>query len=336
MSGFLYVSEGTCEDARLAALQDLQISGGGPEETLDRMARLLKATLDFPIGYVALVNLDSQIIKSRLDVSVCDGTRAGAFCSQTIDMSVPLIIPDTLQDPRVSTLSQVRLAPFIRSYWGCPLTTQSGFNIGTLCVVDFVPRYPRDGDDAILRDFGRLAIEYIELRAQVSTDLLTGVQTRRSFFADGEHIFESCRSRYDAMSCIVFDLNHFKLINDTLGHSTGDDVLRMTGHLLRRELRSESVIGRIGGEEFAVLLPGERLDGAFKVAERLRRMLENVSSPTLPAVTASFGIAECLASDKSIDDLIKRADAAAYAAKAGGRNCTFPKLGVNGSNTTRD
>ncbi|WP_176960368.1 sensor domain-containing diguanylate cyclase [Ensifer sp. YR511] len=326
MSGFLYVQERTSEDARLAALQDLQISGGGPEETLDRMARLLKTSLGFPVGYVALINLDRQIIKSRLELSVCDGTRAGAFCSRTIDMSTPLIIPDTLQDPRVSTLPQVRSAPFIRSYWACPLTTHSGFNIGTLCVVDFVPRFPRNGDDAILRDFGRLAIEYIELRAQVSTDPLTGVQTRRTFFADGEHIFESCRSRRDALSCIVFDLDYFKAINDTWGHSMGDDVLRMTGNLLRKELRSDFIIGRVGGEEFAVLLPSERLDGAFRLAERLRCLLEGYASPSCPTITASFGIAECLASDRSINDLIERADAAAYTAKAAGRNCTFPRV----------
>lgn len=316
------------EQERIAALADLQVVDGGPEETFDRIARLAKASLGFPLAYVSLIDLDRQILKTHVAEPVCDGSRNTAFCSVTIETQDVLVITDTLADERFSRFPQVVGEPHIRSYWGVPLTTRMGFNVGALCVLDRVPRNPRDGDLSLLKELGRLTVECMELRAQATTDVLTGVQCRRSFFAEGERLFATRHAERQPLSCVVLDVDHFKRINDEFGHAVGDDVLRTLGDLLRNELRPDSVAGRIGGEEFAILLPGESILAAFAVGERLRVKFADLGGHRLPPVSASFGLAERSDSDVVLGDLVRRADQQTYMAKRAGRNCTYPKLAL--------
>ena len=120
------------------------------------------------------------------------------------------------------------------------------------------------------------------------------------------------------MSLVMFDLDHFKMINDTYGHSAGDVVLSSLSGLVKGHIRASDSLGRWGGEEFMLLLPEKRLGAAVGVAEKLRTLIEEQKNEATN-VTASFGVAEFRAGD-TIETIYDRADNAMYKAKNNGRN----------------
>jgi diguanylate cyclase (GGDEF)-like protein len=158
-------------------------------------------------------------------------------------------------------------------------------------------------------------------RQQAYTDSLTGLSTRRHFFELAER--ELGRSkRYGSPLCVVmFDFDQFKEINDRYGHAVGDRVLADAARLLKDQLREVDVVGRYGGDEFAILLPETRLPTAKHVAERLRRsiakaefQIDGDSSETVH-LTASLGVAQYTQDCENVDMLLDRADQALYFAK---------------------
>jgi diguanylate cyclase len=169
-------------------------------------------------------------------------------------------------------------------------------------------------------------VERENLFREMSTiDGLTRLTNRRSFIERSQSEFARAqRVPVTGISCIMIDIDHFKKINDTLGHHAGDVVLVKTSALLLASARPYDEVGRYGGEEFAILLPATTLEVATQVAERLR---EEIARQKLTVdgkvvrVTASFGVA-CFpgANIQNINDLLKAADKALYAAKYGGRN----------------
>jgi diguanylate cyclase (GGDEF)-like protein len=154
-------------------------------------------------------------------------------------------------------------------------------------------------------------------------DHLTGACSRRAFFALAERERARAQRSRAALSLLLFDVDHFKRINDTHGHATGDRVLVEIVLHARAVVRAIDVCGRLGGEEFAVLLPDTGQTTALQAAERLRAGLERASRPGSGSVgvpyTVSIGVAT-LAPGETIAAMLSRADAALYAAKAGGRN----------------
>lgn len=160
-------------------------------------------------------------------------------------------------------------------------------------------------------------------RQAVSCDHLTGIANRRAFFEAAELELERRRRSPRALSLILFDADHFKSINDRHGHPAGDAVLRHFARLLTETFRQVDVVARIGGEEFAVLLPSTNLHGAMIVAERMRQAVAanavEVGRVAIP-YTVSGGVATMSDAVTGLDDLMKRADEALYRAKAAGRN----------------
>jgi len=155
-------------------------------------------------------------------------------------------------------------------------------------------------------------------------DFLTGAWSRRAFFEFAERELLRVQRNGRAVSLMLFDVDHFKRINDSWGHAIGDRVLQEIVQRAGREIRSMDYLARVGGEEFAVLLPEVDASGAWTVAERLRAALEaRGADGTLPqagvSYTVSIGVATRRPSE-SIADLLQRADIALYEAKAGGRN----------------
>lgn len=157
-------------------------------------------------------------------------------------------------------------------------------------------------------------------------DALTGLPNRRQFMRAGEQMFDGVRRYGRPASLVVIDLDHFKAINDRYGHAAGDAVLRAAAGLLKQHERGADLPARLGGEEFAILLPETDLDGAVVLAERLRTACEGlrVTEPgglwSGLTVTMSLGVATCDPEDRSFDDLFRRADATLYRAKHKGRN----------------
>ncbi len=162
-----------------------------------------------------------------------------------------------------------------------------------------------------------------ETQDQAITDPLTGVYNRRGLFQIGDFEFERARRINRPFSAMIFDIDHFKKVNDQYGHATGDQTLRGMAERCRVSSRSVDVIGRYGGEEFVVLLPETNLESARMVAERLRMTIMKEPFATdggdLP-VTISIGVAETSQQD-TLKTLIERADMALYEAKRAGRNC---------------
>jgi diguanylate cyclase (GGDEF)-like protein len=123
------------------------------------------------------------------------------------------------------------------------------------------------------------------------------------------------------LSVILFDLDHFKAINETFGHERGDDALAAVGELLQTDVRASDYAGRYGGEEFLVLLPDTGREGALVLAEKLRRAVENIMLPGMEGkISASFGVASLPTDVGDGDALVRLADRALLAAKTAGRN----------------
>jgi diguanylate cyclase (GGDEF)-like protein/PAS domain S-box-containing protein len=160
-------------------------------------------------------------------------------------------------------------------------------------------------------------------RRATSCDHLTGIANRRAFFEAAELEIERRKRSPRPLSLIAFDVDHFKRVNDTYGHPAGDAVLRRLATVLASTFRQVDVVARIGGEEFAVLLPSTGLEAAVLVAERFRRAVEaepiEVDGIRI-ACTVSGGVATMDDGSSALDLLMKRADRALYKAKSGGRN----------------
>lgn len=163
-----------------------------------------------------------------------------------------------------------------------------------------------------------------EIARQAQTDYLTGVFNRRYFMAQGSAEIERARRYGSALSILMLDIDFFKRINDRYGHSTGDAVLRKLTEVCQFALRSLDVFGRLGGEEFAILLPETDQVAALDVAERLRLIVADARVPIEGAQAVSFtvsiGVSSMLPTSGGIDDLLNAADKALYAAKNAGRN----------------
>jgi diguanylate cyclase (GGDEF)-like protein len=155
-----------------------------------------------------------------------------------------------------------------------------------------------------------------ETQLQASTDGLTGLVNRRSL----ENRVRQLRAEGTPYALVMADLDHFKALNDAAGHETGDRALRIFSETLRTALRTDDVACRYGGEEFAVVLPGVDLHESVEIVERIRADLDDATGRgDTPAFTASFGIAHSTEAD-DFEDLVQRADAALFAAKAAGRD----------------
>ena len=161
-----------------------------------------------------------------------------------------------------------------------------------------------------------------ELRRIADVDVLTGVGSRRAFMTATERRLDLA-AEASSLCVIAVDIDHFKQINDRYGHNAGDKVLSAIGEQLRHECRPTDVVGRLGGEEFAILLPNTTLDNAATIAERLRKQLSAAVIPltgvTRISVSASFGVARHIDGD-SCELLLARADGCLYRAKNAGRN----------------
>jgi diguanylate cyclase (GGDEF)-like protein len=159
------------------------------------------------------------------------------------------------------------------------------------------------------------------VRMDAESDFLSGLKTRRAF----EQLASSychARSGEYAASIIIIDLDHFKQVNDEYGHSAGDAVIRAIGELICRQTRTSDMAGRMGGEEFCLILPGTDLAGARTLGDRLRTRISELEMTDLAKdvrITASFGVAE-LGQNTLFEDIYPVADAALYEAKSCGRN----------------
>jgi diguanylate cyclase len=163
------------------------------------------------------------------------------------------------------------------------------------------------------------------IRAESLTDPLTGLGNRKYFDRSIEAEVENALANGEPLSLLMFDIDHFKSFNDSYGHLTGDQVLRLVGMSLKQTIKGQDITARYGGEEFAVVLPNTALRQALTVADHIRRAVmakelkKKSTGEILGRVTISVGVSMLKPGDDT-DSLIERADACLYAAKRNGRN----------------
>lgn len=310
------------ERKRLAALFALDLMQGPREPILDRLVRLAQAEFGTRSAAIVLIDRTTAIFQTKIGTNARRCPRDLWPCNLTIRAPEPLILQDIAQDDRFDALSAVAGAPEARSYAGFPLITREGLAIGTLALFDPEPgRIPAGRADLGMALAG-LVMDAIVLNQLASRDPLTGVLNRRGFMEQYEREVQHCWTEGAPLSLIMMDIDHFKSVNDRFGHPVGDEVLRRVARKISDVPEDTALVGRLGGEEFAILLREKEPGEARAFAERVRQRIEMLRFDTVPelTVTSSFGIAELGEFSRNAAQLLARADAALYDAKTSGRN----------------
>lgn len=343
------------EDRRLKALRGYQILDTLPEQVYDDFLAIASTIFGCPIAQLSFIDADRQWFKARIGIEQQETPRDVAFCAHAITRPGEImIVRDAQEDPRFRDNLLVTSAPHIRFYAGAPLVTPDGDAVGTVCVIDREPRDATPAQQEALMILSRQIVDHLELRRGVAeledlvlrqdarveeleearrgledsernlrtqslTDHLTGVGNRRALESRLRDELARIGRHGGALSVAMIDLDRFKEFNDDFGHLEGDHALVSVASLLSSDLRTQDYLGRFGGEEFVVVLPGTRLRGAMVMAERFRRTIQRASWSRRP-LTISVGVAST--EDGTIDsgDLLRQADEALYRSKTEGRN----------------
>ena len=162
------------------------------------------------------------------------------------------------------------------------------------------------------------------LHKLANTDALTDLANRRYTFNYAEDMLVQAKKEQQNFAIIIFDIDHFKQINDTYGHPAGDVALKGIAIIANEYVRNSDILGRIGGEEFLVILPNTSSNQAHEIAERIRKAIEEKDftlGDTLVNISASFGISQLAQNQPNFNQIFHEADIALYQAKNSGRNC---------------
>ncbi len=259
------------ETARLLSLHSLRILDTPSEERFDRITRMAKRMFGVEICLVSLVDSERQWFKSKQGLDVCETSRNISFCGHAIHDDAIMVVGDASHDPRFSDNPLVVETPFIRFYAGCPIRDSKDYKMGTLCLIDSAPREFSTEDRAILFDFAAMIEDELRATSHGTVDELTQIANRRGFNMVATHMLSLCRRTGTNAELLFFDLDEFKGLNDTHGHSAGDDVLQHFAKLLIKCFRTADVIGRMGGDEFVVMMTASKESSAMAI-DRMNRM----------------------------------------------------------------
>ena len=337
--------------ARLRAVARTQLTSSATKPAFDRLTRLAATMLRAPTALISLIDDQRQLYKSAYGLgeplaSTGETPVADTFCKYVVSGRKPLVVEDARRHPVLATYPGV-LAELVASYAGVPLQTSDAQVIGTLCVFDPCPReWPPELIDA-LTDLAQATITEIELRstlrdlhqsreelqhanarlhtlhadadARSRRDEMTGLLNRRGFLASAR---EAASHAHGGTVVVYADLDGLKHINDTLGHEAGDAAIVAAAHVLRAAFRTTDLIGRLGGDELAVLVTNA--DGEV-AAQLLARVHEEAARFNATAgcgwrLAISAGYVACRPGEPAdVDAMLAAADNQMYAIKRGRR-----------------
>ncbi|ARP94980.1 putative bifunctional diguanylate cyclase/phosphodiesterase [Bordetella genomosp. 13] len=338
------------EGARLQALAEYGLGGDRPPPGLEPVAQIAARMFGMPVAAVNFIGSDHVLFAASVGASLADPRRDLSFCAHAINQDAVMVVPDARQDERFHDNPMVTGSANVRFYAGAPLLSPSGHALGALCVMDHRPHHDfSEEDQARLRELARMAADRLELRRiEISagqnahpqnlgarrdeedelrrlahTDPLTGLANRACFYRRVEQTLAEPNSA----AVLMFDLDGFKDINDTLGNAVGDALLREVGRRLQALAGPGATAARLGSDEFALLLPGmDAPDAAMALAQAA---ISAVAVPIIAGghevnvVATSCGVAVAPLQAQEALELIGDADLALARAKSLGRGQAF-------------
>lgn len=306
------------EKTRIDTLRALNILDSSPQERFDRITRLAKRMFGVPVALVSLIDADRQWFLSSFGLEAKETSRDISFCGHAILGDEIFTVPDAALDPRFNDNPLVTDSPNIRFYAGCPISVPNGSKLGTLCLIDQSPRGFDDEDKALLRDLARM-VEQEVMAVQLATlDELTMISNRRGFETLSKHALSLCKRMESPATLLFIDLDKFKPINDTYGHAEGDHALQVFSNILRDVFRDSDVIGRMGGDEFAVLLTRSSAAECESIVQHLKEAVAayNAKATRGYNLEFSYGFVEYDAQKHEVlEDLLAEADRLMYQQK---------------------
>ena len=329
------------EIARMRTLRDMRILETPLEERYERITRLAQLVLGVPISAFTLVDDARQWFKSIQGIAVAETARSVSFCAHVINGDDVMLVPDAKSDARFFDNPLVAGDPNIGFYAGCPVRAPNGMKVGVICAIDTRPRDLTPDQIQALRDLsailenelraanlsqshGELIEELDDAKRMALVDPLTRIWNRGGIYEIIKREWSKASRKQEPFAIVMGDIDHFKKVNDTHGHAVGDDVIRSAARKILTSIRTEDAVGRVGGEEFLIVLNGCAPEKLKEKVESIRHRM--VESPTITdagmlSITMSFGAASMDPHFPiSIEALIKQADDALYSAKHAGRN----------------
>ncbi|UBV43745.1 EAL domain-containing protein [Deinococcus taeanensis] len=321
------------EAGRLEALRALNLLDTPPEQAFDRIVQLAARHFRVPVVLLSLVDHDRLWFKAQVGHPALEMPRASSVCSLTIEHSGPLVMADTHLDPRAHRLDCVTGEENVRAYAGIPVMSAEGYAVGTLCLIDHQPR-PFSAQD--IEDLKHLAeivtAELDRRRAQTQldhlalTDPLTGLPNRAHF---RQHLSQATRRvtlTGERVALCLLDLDRFKVINDTLGHETGDLLLQQVAVRLRDAVSSSDLVARMGGDEFTLVLTDVRdIQATDQILDRLQDAFRVPFVLNGQELFVAWSAGVSLYPDDGVDadEMLTRADTAMYRAKRSGQRYAY-------------
>ncbi|MBD2655357.1 diguanylate cyclase [Synechocystis sp. FACHB-383] len=285
------------EEQRLTVLRQLNILDTPIEERFERITRMVCRSLKVPIAAVSMVDESRQWFKSIQGLSAAETPREIAFCAHAILKDELLLVKDATQDERFADNPLVTDEPFIRFYAGYPLNLGQDFHVGTLCAIDRVPRDLSTEEQEILYDLSKmveselaaialseaqmqLIEELDELERVAMLDSLTRLWNRLGIETLLQREWDYATRKDSPIAIVMIDFDNFKQINDQYGHLVGDEVLQGSSRLIISALRSYDALGRWGGDEFMLILPGSSREQTALLLERIQAAIAQNPVPT--------------------------------------------------------
>lgn len=311
------------EETRLQTLKSLEILDTQPEERFDRLTRMSRRLFGVPIALVSLVDENRQWFKSCLGLDASETPRDISFCGHAILGDDVFVISDAAKDKRFADNPLVLNEPSIRFYAGCPLSSQNGSKLGTLCIIDNKPRKLTAEDIDTLKDLAAMVERELEAVQLATLDDLTRISNRRGFMTLAEHTLNLSRRQAVPATLAFIDLNNFKPINDNYGHAEGDRALIAFTEQMKLVFRETDVFARLGGDEFVVLFSNTPGKMAADIMERFSQSLHEYNQKTRRGydISFSYGIVEFDADrHDTVEALLKEGDILMYECKKQRRN----------------
>ncbi|TDP01267.1 sensor domain-containing diguanylate cyclase [Marinomonas balearica] len=255
-------------------------------------------------------------------------------CGTAAYLGKRVIVEDIMTNEYWRDFTALAQLAGVQSCWSQPILNSAGDVLGTFAIYNDTPSSPNNDDIDLIGFAARLAAIAIENRSTqldlenwAFSDHLTGLVNRRRFFELAERSLVESYQQHIPMSVVILDVDRFKKINDQFGHIVGDNVLKALAKCSKHVIGNQGVVGRLGGEEFTILLPESNLLQATSIAESLRQELAKLSTPDgsedIVKFTVSCGVSSNDDLEISLDELVSRADHALYQAKRNGRNCVI-------------